>query len=193
MPTDSGANRSVSALLLAVAAAYTPGFSRQYGENPYPDYDRPENPPFLFRGNLDDRLPPKERITAVTVNDVNVAFPFTTLEQVRVVNYTVGGQDLVIFFRPGTRSALDGRLISRSRDVGATGVFDRVLDGRKLTFRLEDQEFMDNETNSAWSILGEATKGPSTGSALTPITHANPFWFSWQAFKPDTLIYPPGA
>jgi len=169
------------------------GFARQYGENPYPDYDRPENPPFLFRGDLDARLPPKERIAAVTVNDVNVAFPFTTLEQERVVNYTVSGQDLVVFFKSGTRSALDDRLISRSRDVGATGVFDPVLNGRKLTFRLDDQNFMDNETNSVWSIFGQATKGPSAGDALTPITHANPFWFSWQAFKPNTLIYPAAA
>ena len=72
-------------------------------------------------------------------------------------------------------------------------VFDPFLDGRKLTFRLEDQDFMDNETNSVWSILGEAIKGPSAGGALTPIAHANPFWFAWQAFKPNTLKYTAAA
>jgi len=169
------------------------GFSRQYGENPYPGYDRPDNPPFLFRGKLDERLLPKERVVAVTVNDVNAAFPFAILRQERVVNYSVGGQDLVVFFKPGTRSALDGQLISQSRNAGATGVFDVTLDGRKFSFRLEGENIVDNETDSVWSILGEAEKGPSSGSKLTPVAHANPFWFSWSAFKPDTLIYPGSA
>ena len=119
-----------------------------------------------------------------------LAFPFKTLEQERVVNYTVGGQDLVVFFKPGTRSALDGQVISDSKEVGATGVFDTSSDGRKLTFRLDGEDFVDNETGSVWTILGEATEGPLTGSKLTPVVHANPFWFSWRAFKPDTRIYP---
>ena len=37
------------------------GFSRRYGENPYSGYDRVDNPPFLFRGDMDSRLLPKER------------------------------------------------------------------------------------------------------------------------------------
>ena len=40
------------------------GFSRRYGENPYSGYDRVDNPPFLFRGDTDSRLLPKERIAA---------------------------------------------------------------------------------------------------------------------------------
>ena len=165
------------------------GFTRDYGRNPYAGYDRADIPPFLFDGELDGRLLPKERVVAVTIGDGDAAFPFSVLENERVVNYTVSEQELVVFFKPGTLSALDRSSIRNSRDVGATGVFDSDLDGRKLTFRADGDNFVDNETGSFWDILGQATQGPLAGSKLTPIVHANHFWFAWGAFKPDTKIY----
>ena len=165
------------------------GFRRSYGENPYVGYDRADNPPFLFRGDLDGRLLPKERVAAVKIGDAAAAFPFSLLEKERVVDYVVGNRDLVVFFKPGTRSALDDLLIGDSREVGATGVFDPSLDGRKLTFRAEGDTFIDRETESVWNILGQATGGQLAGAQLTPIIHANHFWFSWGAFQPDTKIY----
>jgi len=165
------------------------GFQRNYGRNPYVGYDRADNPPFLFDGDLDGRLLPKERVVTVTVGDVDVAFAFSTLSQERVVNYNVGGRDVVVFFKPGTRSALDELLIGMSKEIGATGLFDAELDGRKLTFRADGGEFIDNETGSSWNILGEAIQGPSAGKRLTPIAHTNSFWFAVAAFKPDTQIY----
>ena len=165
------------------------GFQRNYGQNPYVGYDRADNPPFLFQGDLDGRLLPKERVVAVTVGDVDAAFPFSILTQERVVNYNVGGRDLVVFFKPGTRSALDQLLIGMSEEIGATGLFDAELDGRKLTFRADGDDFIDNETGSSWNILGEAIQGPSAGKRLTPIAHTNSFWFAIAAFKPDTQIY----
>ena len=165
------------------------GFQRDYGRNPYVGYDRVDNPPFLFQGDLDGRLLPKERVVTVTVGDVDAAFPFSILTQEKVVNYNVGGRDLVVFFKPGTRSALDQLLIGMSEEIGATGLFDAELDGRKLTFRADGDDFIDNETGSSWNILGEAIQGPSTGKRLTPIVHTNSFWFAVAAFKPDTKIY----
>jgi hypothetical protein len=38
-------------------------------------------------------------------------------------------------------------------------------------------------------ILGQAIDGPLAGAQLTPIVHGDHFWFSWAAFKPDTVIY----
>jgi len=165
------------------------GFQRDYGRNPYVGYDRVDNPPFLFQGDLDGRLLPKERVVTVTVGDVDAAFPFSTLTQEKVVNYNVGGRDLVVFFKPGTRSALDELLIGMSKEIGATGLFDAELDGRKLTFRADGDDFIDNETGSSWNILGAAIKGPSAAKRLTPIVHTNSFWFAVAAFKPDTRIY----
>jgi len=165
------------------------GFQRDYGRNPYIGYDRVDNPPFLFEGDLDGRLLPKERVVTVTVGDVDAAFPFSILTIEKVVNYNVGGRDLAVFFKPGTRSALDELLIGESNKIGATGLFDAELEGRKLTFRADGDDFIDNETGSSWNILGQAIKGPSTGKRLTPIVHTNSFWFAIAAFKPDTQIY----
>ena len=165
------------------------GFNRPYGQNPYVGYDRADNPPFLFQGDLDGRLQPKERVAAVTIGDEDAAFPFSILEKERVVHYKVGGQELVVFFKPGTRSALDDLLIGNSDEIGATGVFDPNLDGQKLTFWADGDTFIDNETETVWNILGQATEGQLAGKKLTPVVHANHFWFSWGAFKPDTKIY----
>ena len=165
------------------------GFSRPYGTNPYAGYDQADQPPFLFDGDLDGRLLPKERVAAITIGEVDAAFPFSILEEERVVNYTVNGKDLVVFFKFGTASALDRRSIRDSRDVGATGVFEAQLNGETLTFRAEGDDMVDNETGSVWNILGHAVEGELAGQRLEPIVHANHFWFSWGAFKPDTLIY----
>ena len=165
------------------------GFSRRYGQNPYAGYDRADQPPFLFDGDLDGRLLPKERVATVTIGEVDAAFPFSTLEEERVVNYTVDERDLVVFFKSGTVSALDKGSIKRSRDVGATGLFEAKADGQRLTFKADGDHFVDNETGSIWNILGHAVDGPLSGEKFTPIVHANHFWFAWGAFKPDTLIY----
>ena len=165
------------------------GFSRNYGFNPYVGYDRVDKPPFLFFGAEDDRLLPMERVAAFTLGDSSVAFPFPLLETEGVIHHTIDGKDLVIFFKPGTRSALDGSFIGESKEVGATGVFERGLDGQRLTFRALDSGFEDEETGSRWNILGQAVAGPLTGQQLIPVIHANHFWFAWAAFRPNTEVF----
>ena len=167
------------------------GFPRDYGRNPYVGYDRVDRSPFLFFGKDDDRLLAMERVAALTVGEASAAFPFSLLEAKGVVHHTVGGQDLVVFFKPGARSALDGPSIADSKEVGATGIFARELDGQRLTFRAAEDAldgFIDAETGSQWNILGQAITGPSAGKQLTPIVHANHFWFAWAAFRPDTEV-----
>ena len=163
------------------------GYSRPYGRNPYTGYDT--GSPFLYRGPQDDRLPATERVATVSVGDEAVAFPFSVLEKEPVVDYTIGGQDIVVFYKKGTASALDNNAIARGRDVGATGVFIPEVAARTLTFRLENGEIRDNETGSTWSLLGKAVGGPLEGERLEPVVHANNFWFSWAVFKPNTIIY----
>jgi hypothetical protein len=165
------------------------GFNRRYGDNPYVGYDRVELPPFLFFGETDGRLLPKERVAAVSADGVDVAFPFSALEQERVINYRVGGQDVAVFFKPGTRSALDQQAIGDSREVGSTAMFVPTAGEQRLTFAWENGKFVDQETGSVWDLQGQAVEGPLTGEALLPVVHANHFWFAWGAFKPETLVY----
>ena len=167
------------------------GFYRDaYGQNPYVGYDSEDNQPFLFRGLRDSRLPTMERLVALTANGVPKAYPFDDLRAERVINDEVGGEPVVIFWKPGTASALGGAVIDRSRDIGATAVFDPRVDGRLLTFEAKDDEaFLDKETGTIWNLLGKAIEGPLLGNSLVPLIHANHFWFAWAAFYPDTLIY----
>ena len=165
------------------------GHSRDYGRNPYFGYDRVDQSPFLYSGEPDGRLLPMERVAALVLDGQPLAFPFDALEQERAVEYSLNGRDIVVLFQPGTASALDQSQIAESRDVGSTGVFETVLNGDKLTFRLGADGFSDNETGSVWNVLGQAVSGPLAGQTLTPIVHGNHFWFAWAAFAPETLIY----
>jgi hypothetical protein len=179
------------------------GFSRSYGQNPYVGYDSVGSSPFLFRGEIDGRLAAVERVVTVSLDPsagsgqasagsgqaVDVAYPLSTLSEVGVINDSQGGRDLVVFYTSGTSSALGDRTIAAAEDVGATGVFDPNLDGQTLTFQRDGQAIVDAETGSTWNILGQAIDGPLAGRQLEPIVHGDHFWFSWAAFKPDTVIY----
>ncbi len=165
------------------------GYNRQYGRNPYAGYDTADGNPFLFSGDLDGRLLPVERVIAVTIDDVDVAFPLTVLQEEGAINYSVGKRRIAVFHRFGTTSALDGGSIAESRDVGAAGVFSVDLGGEALTFVAQDGVIKDQQTGSVWDILGRAVEGPLAGERLTPVLHGNHFWFAWAVFKPDTIVY----
>jgi len=162
---------------------------RDYGRNPYAGYDTIGQSPFLFTGELDGRLPAMARVVAVAIGEVDIAYPLAVLAQVHVINDALGGTDLVVFHAPGTSSALGDSTIADAADVGATGVFDPNLDGRKLTFAHVEGRIVDEQTGSIWNVLGQAIDGPLAGERLTPLVHGDYFWFAWAAFKPETIIY----
>ena len=129
------------------------------------------------------------RVVTVTLDDVAVAYPYHVLAQVGVIHDAPNGHELVVFYQPGTVSALDASVIADSQAVGATGVFDPVVDGRRLTFSPHEDGFVDAETGSVWTLTGAAITGPLAGQQLTRIVSADHFWFSWAAFRPATIIY----
>lgn len=165
------------------------GFRRSYGTNPYGGYDSQRGPiRTFFQGSADDRLPAMERVAGVELGDERVAYPFSLLREERVVNDEVGGEPVVVFWAPGTASALDAADITQGRDVGSSGVFHRRIDGRTLTFEPADDGFRDRETESRWSIQGAAVAGPLAGSRLERVPFADFLWFAWARFAPDTRI-----
>ncbi|NTU65884.1 MAG: DUF3179 domain-containing protein, partial [Chloroflexi bacterium] len=84
------------------------GFDRSYGRNPYLGYDDVNNPPFLYRGPpTPDRLPPVARVLTIDLNGEAVAYPYAVLQEQRVINDSVGGEDVVVLWDEGTASALD--------------------------------------------------------------------------------------
>ena len=182
--------------------------TRSYDDAPYDGYDELTNTsPFLFlteddlegiRGGedqeevisrkIDPRLRPMERVAALSIDGHAVAYPFAMLREVPVVNDSIAGQDIVVFYVGGTLSPFQGPGGASNRIVGSTGVYDPFVNGEKLAFGVEDGEIVDESTGSRWNILGRATEGPLAGTELIPVAHANHFWFAWAAFNPDTDV-----
>ena len=169
-----------------------PDTGRPYGSNPYAGYDRPGSSPFLFDGEEDPRLPAVERVAALERGGDAWAVSFTTLAEERVVSASVGGEDIVVFWTPGTASALDAGSVRSGRDVGTAGIFSPVTpDGEKLTFSANaDGVITDEGTGSVWNIFGRAVSGPLEGTQLTPVPgRIGQLWFSWAVYRPDTVVY----
>jgi len=131
------------------------------------------------------------RVLTVDLKDEAVAYPYNVLSEINVINDTVGGEEVIIFWAEGTASALDTSNIPEGRDVGSAAAYSRVLEGSILEFEFRDGKVFDTKTGSQWNILGQAIAGELSGSQLAPIVSINHFWFSWAAFKPETKVYQP--
>jgi hypothetical protein len=164
------------------------GAQRDYGSTPYVGYDRPDTEPFLFDGETDDRLPPKERVVAIFTENETVVVPFSRLAREPVVQTEAGGRPVVVFYKRGVESPFDEPSITGSRDIGTAAAFDPRLDGRRLSFERRDGAFVDRETGSRWDIAGRAVAGELAGERLEPVRHDHQFWFALAAFVPNARI-----
>ena len=164
------------------------GFLAPSNYNPYTYYDS-SNSPFLFSGQVDQRLRATERVIGITIRDDVRAYPFQELAESRVVHETVGGRSIVIFYEPTTISTLDESSIPDSRSVGAASVFIPHAGGQDLVFSVTDGALVDRETGSTWDILGNAVDGPLKGERLAPVFHTQSFWFYWAAIHEETTVY----
>ncbi len=170
------------------------GFSRRYGENPYPGYDDIENEPFLFSGEVDGRLAAVERVLGVETDSGVVAFAYSALKEnsndgAAAITTSLGGTPFVVFWKQGTVSALDQTDIASSKDVGAAAAFSRRLGGRVLEFVVRDGTIVDERTSSTWNLFGRAVDGPLQGKGLEPADAHDSFWFDWAAFHPETEVW----
>ena len=134
------------------------------------------------QSNIDDRLYLKEFVVGLVLDGQAKAYPFGDLNATPVVNDTFAGRDLVVTFEARA----------------ATGnVFSRVVDGEMLTFKETGEEvpggptMTDDQTGSVWLMpTGQAIEGELKGAALEPIPSNYSFWFSWNDYYPNTLLYP---
>jgi hypothetical protein len=123
-------------------------------------------------------LGPKEFVIGVRLGGEAKAYPFRALSQQPVVNDSVGGVPLVVFFDKGSAA---GAAFSSELD-----------DGTLLTFEPGDEleVALDTQTQSEWDIFtGTAVSGPLGGTQLAqiPITYA--FWFGWADYHPEGMVY----
>jgi hypothetical protein len=168
------------------------GFDRRYGDNPYAGYDDINSSPFLFRGEFDGKLPPMARVLTVELGDEAAAYPYDVLIEAGAANDIVGGQAIVVLWQTGTESAFRSTQPDvLYDDVGTAVSYSAEVDGQILTFSLVDGRIQDDQTQSVWTVLGEAVEGPLQGTQLTAVVGVNHFWFSWAAFRPETRIFAP--
>jgi hypothetical protein len=162
---------------------------RRYGTNPYEGYDSSARP-FLFEGQVDDRLFATARVLGTTLGGEAVAYPFAVLAEMPVINDMIGEFEVVAFWQPGAQSALNASIIDESNDVGMAALYDREIDGQVLTFSANDAgQIVDDQTGSVWNVFGTALEGEYAGSQLRQRLAFPHFWFAWAAFQPETTIY----
>ena len=160
-----------------------------HGFNPYVGYD--SGLPYLYYGGpeLDSRLPVMERVVGIRAGGVVRAYPFTELAKDRVVQETVGGQRLVLFYEPRGLSNLDTFKLEEARSVGTASVFVSRVDEMELAFEFKDNGFEDRETGSRWNMLGQAISGPLGGEALPFFFNNQGLWFYLAASQENITIY----
>jgi len=99
------------------------GYTRRYGHNPYSGYDAIDNNPFLYRGDLDPRLPPMERVLSIPIASGYQLVPLSNLEKEPLITIQSGKTPVVVFALSTAASALDDGSIANSRDVPAAAAF----------------------------------------------------------------------
>jgi hypothetical protein len=153
-----------------------------YRVNPYGSaYEHPNNPDYLgFPIPRDDeRRQPKERVLGLpaTGGGTPLAFPFHAMEargEKWVSEFDYGGAAAAVFW---------------DRTRFAAVAVRPVAQGQRLTFGVEEDAIVDNETGSRWSVAGVATHGPLIGERLEIIPEAYvAFWQAWAAFHPGTEL-----
>lgn len=159
-----------------------------YGRNPYLGYDS-SSAPFMYNGTLDTRLLATERVLAGNINGQLIAYPFSVLQKVYVLNDQIGNLNVVVFWQRGANSTQDQADINESKDVGMAMLFSRMVGGRILTFYYANGHILDEQTQSQWNILGQAMTGDLQGKQLVPYNAYPYFWFAWSANYPNSDIY----
>ncbi len=130
-----------------------------------------------------------ERIVDIENNGQYKVYTLSDIKEFGVINDTFQKKKVVLFHQSGTVSDLDQGNISESKDIGTIAVYNRMLDGKKMTFKRTKGVFKDKKTKSSWDITGYCYEGELKGNQLKIEPHSNHFAFAWLAFYPDTEIY----
>jgi len=149
------------------------GFSRDYNASPYSDYSTDNNLLF-FPVFQDTRLPLKERVHSILLDNRAKVYQFSSFESNNVIRdafqgaeyIIIGNEEFIVSFRlEGETSALN---------------FEYVYNNSEAIL-------VDNEGNS-WNIFGEAIAGPRIGQRLSSSNSFMAYWFSVPAFYPTEIF-----
>lgn len=153
-----------------------------YDVDPYAGYYNSADEGVVYRSipRDDERASgrPKRRVLGLRLAGIERAYPYSVLAQQPLVNDSINGLPVLVWFDAET----------------LTGVaYRRDLDGRTLTFSQASDKpatLIDEQTGSQWSTLtGQASSGPLQGRRLAPLVATPAFAFGWFGYFPNSEIY----
>ncbi|MFB6362383.1 MAG: DUF3179 domain-containing protein [Halobacteriales archaeon] len=154
--------------------------SRNYNTNPYAGYEETSR---IGIGSNDlpeskQDVHPKTQVLGITASGVAKAYPLPAVQEVGVVNDTVGDLPVVV-----TVASDEATLVG----------YVRQINGETLHFEKVSAKHL-RADGSSWSITtGRALSGPHEGTKLKLATKKpQMFWFAWLDFHPETEVYSPG-
>ncbi|MCH8836372.1 MAG: DUF3179 domain-containing protein [Candidatus Marinimicrobia bacterium] len=154
------------------------GHERPYQYYPYGTYRSTDFLMFPVKP-LDRRLPLKERVTGVIVDNAAKVYRLSSFKGgLRVINDTFRGVPLIV---AGSETQNMLLIFGRSMPDGTVLTFEPVQD--QLPIIMQDNE------GTLWDVFGWGIVGPRVGQRL-PVTNSFiAYWFAWGAFYPDPVIY----
>lgn len=138
--------------------------------------EHPETTVAMFSRTTDEfsRFPTSSRLTpALTLNseEGSRVWELSELRSQPILNETWKGHPL---------------LIARIEETGASRVYSRAIEDRELTFVVENDSILDEQTRSTWDPrTGEAIDGPLRGRQLRRMPTSVASKPKWQIFYPD--------
>jgi len=116
----------------------------------------------------------KSWIIGLTVNKQPKAYNWRKVVKNRLVNDVIASVPV---------------LIAIEKDTATFHAWNRVVDGKPLTFKLTNETITDEQTASTWDWDGLCTAGVYKGRHLSKIQAYQEYWHSWTHFHPSTLCW----
>ncbi|UTW62090.1 DUF3179 domain-containing protein [bacterium SCSIO 12741] len=156
-----------------------------YGSNPYHHYDSLGKKPFLFHGEVDDRLPPTEYVVNLYGQRIPKVYLLSVIQNQHLIQDQHEGQGILLLHESGQLSVMDEKEIRESKDLGKIAVFDPGED----TFLWKEGAIHDERSQSIWNHRGQCISGDRKGEQLNRLAYGVHFAFAWLNFYPNSQIY----
>ncbi len=121
---------------------------------------------------------PKERVLGLRLAGTDRAYPFQTLKTQPLINDTLNGEPVLIWFDPDSQTG--------------TAYLRRVVE-TTLTFSRSPEDpgiLIDDQTGSEWlATTGEAVSGHYRGKRLLPLVATTAFAFGWYSYFPNSETF----
>ncbi len=154
------------------------GFSRNYQRYPYGSYRTAEG--LIFAVTVtDNRLPRKERVLGVIVNEMVKAYRFEDIAAEPIIIDEFQGQSYTV-------------VGSREKNI-LMAFKEKFLNGESVTFEIindfNSPVFLKDQFDNEWDLFGNAVSGPNTGDKLEATNSFIGMAFSWASFYGMPELY----